>query len=99
MNKGIWSAVLAKLFIERLIPGAIIPPLYSPIFVITSKVVAVPKSKIIQFFLYFLYAPTAFAILSEPIWFFFLILILTIFLIFFFLFSFFQFFIFFLIFF
>ena len=60
---------------ERFTPGAITPPSYLP-FLITSNVVAVPKSIIRQFFNFF--APIAFAILSEPRFFLFLILILII---------------------
>ena len=37
------NLIIFKLEIERLIPGAITPPLYIP-FLIISKVVAVPKS-------------------------------------------------------
>ena len=61
---------------ESFIPGAITPPSYLP-SLITSNVVAVPKSKTKQF-LYFC-APIAFAILSEPNRCLFLIFILIIF--------------------
>mgnify|MGYP003684123413 CR=1 FL=1 len=81
---GIWSAVLDKLLIERFTPGAIIPPLYMPLFVTTSKVVAVPKSKTIQLDLYFLNTPAAFAIRSDPTCFLFFIFTFIILLIFFF---------------
>ena len=54
---------LFRFIIDNFTPGAITPPTYAP-FLITSNVVAVPKSKIKQF-LYF-FAPIAFTILSEP---------------------------------
>ena len=62
---GIRLADFIKFLSERLIPGAITPPIYE-FFFITSKVVAVPKSTIIKLpFLSF--TAIAFAILSEPI--------------------------------
>ena len=49
---------------DNLIPGAIIPPIYV-FFIKTSKVVAVPKSKIIKLLLLSI-VPMEFASLSEP---------------------------------
>ena len=61
---GINLAFSTKVSKEIFTPGAIIPPLY--LFLrITSKVVAVPKSKIIKLSLLFIIL-IAFAILSDP---------------------------------
>ena len=68
-----------KLIIERLIPGAITPPSYTP-FLIISNVVAVPKSIINEFLNSF--EPIALTILSDPRFLKFLTLILIIFFIF-----------------
>jgi hypothetical protein len=73
--KGSKAVDLFKFLIESFTPGAITPPSYTP-FLITSNVVAVPKSKTKQFLNFF--APIAFAILSEPNCFLFLTLIFII---------------------
>jgi hypothetical protein len=47
-------------------PGVIAPPIYSFLELITSKVIAVPRSTIMKGASYLAIAPSAFAILSAP---------------------------------
>ena len=61
---GIKEALSDKVFKDILIPGAITPPLYV-FLIITSKVVAVPKSKIMKLSLLF-NKLIALVSLSEP---------------------------------
>ncbi len=63
---GNLEASADKAFEDNVIPGAIIPPRYSPLSDTQSNVVAVPKSTTIKLFLIFSYAPTALTILSAP---------------------------------
>ena len=61
---GIKVALSERVLSDNLIPGAIIPPTYVS-FINTSKVVAVPKSRMIKFFLLSIKL-IAFVILSDP---------------------------------
>ena len=61
---GINDALSESVFNESLIPGEMIPPSYF-FSIKTSKVVAVPKSRIIKF-LSLLKTPNALANLSDP---------------------------------
>src|SRR5699024_2016172 len=60
--EALWNNASLDIFI----PGAIVPPKYSALFVIAQNVVAVPKSTTITGVPYFSTHATAFTILSAP---------------------------------
>ena len=64
---GSLAAAECNAFIDKFTPGAITPPKYTPFSPTTSKVVAVPKSIIIEGFLNKRQAHRALTILSVPI--------------------------------